>query len=80
MTGPISREDRARTMRWVKVIFVLLVGASAGLITSQGEASLQVVVVAVVVGLVVGVALVWYLFPDQDELAPATSYEYRNRK
>ncbi|MFT4885068.1 MAG: membrane associated rhomboid family serine protease [Natronomonas sp.] len=77
MTGPISREDRAKTMRWVKVIFVLLVGASAGLITSQGDASLKIVVGAVVGGLLVGVALVWYLFPDPEALAPATDYEYR---
>ncbi|QLD86996.1 hypothetical protein HWV23_15110 [Natronomonas halophila] len=77
MTGPISGEDRAKTMRWVKVIFVLLVGASAGLITSQGDASLKIVVGAVVGGLLVGIALVWYLFPDPEALAPATDYEYR---
>jgi membrane associated rhomboid family serine protease len=77
MAGPISREDRAKTMRWVKIVFVLLVGASAGLITSQGDASLEIVVGAVVGGLLVGVALVWYLFPDPEALAPATDYEYR---
>ncbi|MEF8806779.1 hypothetical protein [Natronomonas sp.] len=77
MTGPISREDRARTMRWVKIVFVLLVGVSAGLITSQGDASLEIVVGAIVGGLLLGIALVWYLFPEPEELAPATDYEYR---
>lgn len=77
MTGPISRDDRAKTMRRVKIVFVLLVGVSGGLITSQGDASLEVVIGAVVGGLLVGIALVWYLFPDPEELAPATDYEYR---
>jgi membrane associated rhomboid family serine protease len=77
MTGPISSEERAKTMRWVKLIFVLLVGVSAGLITSQGDASLEMVVGAVIGGLLLGIALVWYLFPDPEELAPATDYEYR---
>ncbi|WP_336133737.1 hypothetical protein [Natronomonas amylolytica] len=77
MTGPISREERAKTMRWVKLVFVLLVGVSAGLITSQGDASLEIVVGAIVGGLLLGIALVWYLFPDPEALAPATDYEYR---
>lgn len=77
MTGPISQEDRAKTMRRVKIVFILLVTVSAGLITSQGDASLTIVIGAIVGGLLLGIALVWYLFPEPEELAPATDYEYR---
>jgi hypothetical protein len=61
----------------VKIVFVLLIGASAGLITSQGDASIELVIGVVIAGLLLGVVLVWYLFPEPEELAPATDYEYR---
>ncbi|WP_254837606.1 hypothetical protein [Natronomonas marina] len=77
MTGPISDEDRERTMTRLKVGVVLLVGLSAGLITSQGDASLVVVLGAVAAGLLVGAALVWYLFPSVEQLSPASNREYR---
>lgn len=77
MTGPVSGEDRTKTMRRVKIATVLLVGISAGLTTSQGDASLAVVAGAVGGGLLLGGLLVWYLFPDDEVLAPATDYEYR---
>jgi len=77
MTGPISDEDRERTMTRMKVGSVLLIGVSAGLITSQGDASLQVVVAAVVAGLLLGGVLVWYLFPSIEALSPASNREYR---
>lgn len=77
MAGPISDEDRERTMRWLKAGSVLLVGASAGLITSQGDPSLEVVVGAVVAGLVVGAVLVWYLFPDAESVSPGSNRRYR---
>jgi len=77
MAGPISQEERQRTMRKLKVGVVLLVGLSGGLITSQGEASWQVVVAAVAGSLVVGVVLVWYLFPDLQTLSPGSDREYR---
>lgn len=77
MAGPISDEDRRRTMTRLKVGVVLLVGASGGLITSQGDASLEVVVAAVAGGLLLGALLVWYLFPGLEALSPASNREYR---
>lgn len=77
MVDPISDEDRARTMMWAKVVLVLLVGASAGLITSQGETSIEVVAGAIGVGLLVGAALAWYLFPKVEEISPASDRRYR---
>ena len=77
MTGPVSDEERERTMTRLKVVTVLLVGLSAGLITSQGNASLTVVAAAVLSGLLVGAALVRFLFPSVEQLAPASNREYR---
>jgi H+/Cl- antiporter ClcA len=77
MAGPISQEDRERTMTRLKVGVVLLVGLSGGLITSQGEAAWPVVAAAVAGGLVVGAALVWFLFPDLADVSPATDRDYR---
>jgi len=79
MVGPISDAERNSTIIKVKVATVLLVGASAGLITTQGDASLPVLLVAVVGGLLLGVFLVWLLFPDTEQLSPA-SKEYRYRR
>lgn len=77
MAGPISEEDRERTMTRLKAGVVLLVGVSGGLITSQGDASLEVVVAAVAGGLLVGAALVWFLFPSVEQLSPGSDREYR---
>ena len=77
MAGPISQEDRERTMTRLKVGVVLLVGLSGGLITSQGETDWPVVAAAVLGGLVVGAALVWFLFPDLSDVSPATDRDYR---
>ena len=77
MTGPISEEDRKRTMGRLKIGSVLLVGVSSGLITSQGDASLRMVVAAVVAGLALGVVLVRYLFPSFEGLSPASGRDYR---
>lgn len=77
MTGPIPEEDRERTMGRLKIGSVLLVGVSSGLITSQGDASLRVVVAAVVAGLALGVVLVRYLFPSLEGLSPASDRDYR---
>ncbi|WP_160134606.1 hypothetical protein [Halococcus salsus] len=63
MVGPVSREERLSVSRRLKIGFVLLVGASAGLITFQGEPTLPVVAVAVLFGLVVGALLVVFAFP-----------------
>lgn len=77
MVDPISKDDRTRTLRWAKVATVVLVGLSAGLITTQGDTSLGVIAAAVGSGAVLGVVLVWYLFPDYGDIAPAESPRYR---
>ncbi len=77
MVGPPSDDERNRTVRRLKVAFVLLVGASAGLITTQGDASLQFVAVAVGTGLALGVGLVWFLFPEGGLLSTS---EHRRRR
>jgi hypothetical protein len=44
------------------ILFVLLVGASGGMIALQGGASLPEIGMAVGVGLVAGGGLLWYLY------------------
>jgi hypothetical protein len=44
------------------ILFVLLVGASGGMIALQGRASLPEIGMAVGVGLVAGGGLLWYLY------------------
>jgi cell division protein FtsW (lipid II flippase) len=77
VVDPVSEDDRRRTLWRAKIASVALVGGSAGLITLQGDAGLAAVAVAVVVGLCLGAALVWYLFPDLETLAPASGDRYR---
>lgn len=77
MAGPVSGDDRARTLRWLKLGTVVLVGLSAGSIAAQGGASVELIAGAALAGLLVGVALVWYLFPDAEALAPASKRRYR---
>ena len=77
MVDPISNDERARTLLWVKLATVLLVGLSAGLIAIQGDAPFEIILGAVGGGALVGAALVWYLFPDVDAIAPASSRRYR---
>jgi hypothetical protein len=55
----------------MKLGTVLLVGLSSGLISIQGDASLELVGGSVLTGLLVGATLVWYLFPAADAIAPA---------
>lgn len=71
MVDPVSSADRVRTLRWVKLGTILLVGLSAGLISVQGGATMGLIAGSVLAGLLVGGALVWYLFPDADSIAPA---------
>lgn len=71
MVDPVSSADRVRTLRWVKLGTVLLVGLSAGLISVQGGATIELAAGSTAAGLFVGGALVWYLFPDADAIAPA---------
>lgn len=61
MVGPPTAEERAVSSRRLKAGIVALVGGSSGLIALQGGASLVVVLVAALAGLVLGWLLVWYL-------------------
>ena len=73
MVEPIPDADRRRTLRRAKVALVVLIGASAGLVTTQGDASPMVVVGAVGGGVLLGAALVWLLFPDLRDISPASA-------
>lgn len=64
MVGPMSDDDRNSLARRLKVGFVVLIGASAGLITSQGEATALEALLITVVGLAFGALVVWVVFPE----------------
>jgi lysozyme family protein len=57
----ISDEQRRSFRRRLAGGFVLLVGASAGLVALQAQASAVEIAAAVGVGIAVGGALAWYL-------------------
>ncbi|MFC4447999.1 hypothetical protein [Halorussus aquaticus] len=61
MVGPTSEEEKREAMTRFKATIVVLVGASAGLITLSGGGSLVQIGVAVVAGSVVGAALLAYV-------------------
>lgn len=63
MVGPVSDEERSDAVVRIKIAIVLFVGLSAGLITLQGDVPLWQSGVAVVVGLLTGVLLVYIVFP-----------------
>lgn len=62
MVGPsmTDEERRAAGLR-LKVGFVALVGASAGLVALQVDSSLPQLAAAVAGGVAVGAVLIWYL-------------------
>lgn len=64
MVGPVSDEERDAVALRIKLAFTLLVGASAGLITLQGDPSVALTGGAVVGGLGLGWVLAWYLYPE----------------
>lgn len=68
MVGPISSQERSAFARRLKVGLSLVVGISAGLMALNGDAALPLVLVAVAVGLLVGVAAVWFVFPGTGEV------------
>jgi purine-cytosine permease-like protein len=62
MVGPsLSEEDRAVASRRLKLGFVVLVGCSGGLVALAAGATPSQALVAVVVGLLAGGALLAYL-------------------
>ncbi|MFC7314385.1 hypothetical protein N0B31_07750 [Salinirubellus salinus] len=64
----MSSEERSEGALKIKLAGTLIVGASMGLITLQGDVPLWVTGVAVLAGLVVGAALVWFVFPGTGEV------------
>ncbi|MFC5972999.1 hypothetical protein ACFPYI_16820 [Halomarina salina] len=68
MVGPISSEERSRLMLQLKAVFVVVIGASAGLITLLGETTLLETALVTGVGLVFGVLIVWFVFPGTGEV------------
>ncbi|MFT4948797.1 MAG: putative membrane protein YccC [Natronomonas sp.] len=79
MVGGITDEERERFAVKLKAGFVLLVGFSSGLITVQAGASLVAFLVATAAGSVVGVLLVWLVFPDRADLERGDRSESRRR-
>jgi len=71
VVDPISNDDRRRTLRRVRLGTVALVGVSAALMAAHAGAGVEVLAAAFGGGLLVGAALVWYLFPAVESIAPA---------
>jgi len=68
MVGPRTREERALTRQRLAVGFVLLVGASGGLIALRAGAGPIPLLAATASGLLVGLVLVWLAFPSGADL------------
>jgi hypothetical protein len=68
MVGPMSSEERSQLALRLKIGFVLLIGASAGLITLLGDPTLLEVALVTGVGLVFGVLVVAVVFPGTGEV------------
>jgi hypothetical protein len=67
MVGPTDDDNRQSLVTQLKIFFVVLVGASAGLITVIEDTTLLESGLAVITGLVVGVILVWIVFPGDGQ-------------
>jgi hypothetical protein len=61
MVGPMSDDERRAGSQRLYAAFVVLVGASAGLMALSGGATPLEVLIVVLAGLVIGLLLVWYL-------------------
>jgi len=68
MVDGISDEERERFAVKLKAGFVLLVGLSSGLVTLYADIGWQGFGVATGVGCVVGLLLVWLVFPERTDL------------
>ena len=56
-----SGSELTRPSAWLEAGFVLLVGLSGGMMALQGGASLTVIGLMMIGGLIAGGALLWYL-------------------
>lgn len=61
MAGPMTDEERDSGNRKLRIVFVLLITASAVGITLQTDASTVQIGAAALVGLAVGIVLSWYV-------------------
>jgi membrane associated rhomboid family serine protease len=68
MVGGISDEERERFAVKLKAGFVVLVGLSGGLITLYADMGPAAFLVATAVGFLVGLVLVWLVFPERTDL------------
>jgi uncharacterized membrane protein YccC len=80
MVDGISDEERERFAVRAKVGFVLLVGLSGGLITLSADVGWQGFLVATAIGLLVGLALVWWVFPERTDLERGDRSRSRRRR
>ncbi len=67
MVGPIPSAERDSLAFRVKVAFSLIIGASAGLITLQGDVSLAATALVTLLGVVFGVLVTWFVIPGSGE-------------
>jgi hypothetical protein len=68
MVGPMSSEDRSEGALRIKLSATFTIGVSMGLITLQGNVPLWVTGLAFLLGCVVGLGLVWFVFPGTGEI------------
>lgn len=66
----IDPDDRNRFALVMKVLLTLLVGASGGLVSIQAGGDREFVVAAVLVGLVVGAVLTWFVVRNLRSVLP----------
>lgn len=75
----VSPEDRSRAALLFKTGFTLLVGLSAGLVSTQADASTEFTLAAVLVGIVVGAVMTWFVAREIRRVQPDGLEERRKR-
>lgn len=81
MVGPsFSPDERDQTARLLKAGFALLVGVSGALVAFQGGASVDIIGVAFVACLVVGVILTWFVARNLRAIQPEGMQKRRDRE
>lgn len=66
MERPDLEAQRRSKLKRLKVGFILLIAASAGLIASFAEATLMEILAAILSGLLVGLVLQWVVIPSAE--------------
>lgn len=70
MVTPMSESERNSGNLKLKLLFVVLVSSSAGLVALQADASIEQLLVAIGGGFVVSIVLLWYLIRTLEEFRP----------